>query len=169
MKYTTFQIEVSFDKLFESWPNQSGESSARKAFEVTIKSGEDIKQIEKALALYQSDNNGYYPCFDHSWYDTHESAVFEKYFKWQKNPLATGVYNQIHWERGISGDPSLPYSISFSSPGRDNAIALDKYMDDGNLSTGNIRSDSNGNRMEYYGIDQDVPTAISCPPGSLPT
>ncbi len=46
-----------------------------------------LKEIVKALVLYQSDHNGDYPCFDHSWDESAETAWAAPYFKWQKDPL----------------------------------------------------------------------------------
>ena len=113
-----------------------------------IRAASDLKQITNALVLYQSDNNGNYPCFDHSWDDTRETAWAASYLRWPKNPWG----ERYHWEHSLQG---FTFSISINAPGATNAQALDNVMDDKNLATGNIRGD--GNRLEYGGMDQSVP------------
>ena len=108
----------------------------------------DLRQIVNALALYQSNNNGNYPCFDHSWDDTKEKVWSVPYISWMKNPWG----NQYHWEHR---EPSMTFTISINAPGQANAQALDKIMDNNNLATGIIYGD--GSRLEYGGMDQTVP------------
>lgn len=86
-----------------------------------------LKQIVNALSLYHCDHNGNYPCFDHVWDDTWEKNQFLPYLKWPKDPLGTPPNDWVHWENNYG---PFTYSISLSSPGGDNALALDKYMDD---------------------------------------
>jgi len=107
----------------------------------------DLRQIVIALTFYQDDNNGAYPCFDHTWNDTEEIAWATSYLKWPKNPWG----NQYHWEHS----QGFTFSISINAPGDIGAQALDNLMDDKNLATGNIRG--NGTRLEYGGMDQSVP------------
>ena len=123
-------------------------NSARNKARVA-RAASDLRQIVNALALYQSDNNGNYPCFDHAWDDTKERAWAAPYMPvWPTLPWG----NQYHWEHGAAG---FTFSISMRAPGDATALALDKAMDNGNLSTGVIRGD--GSRLEYGGMDQTVP------------
>jgi len=112
-----------------------------------VRAASDLKQLNLALFMYL-DNNGVYPCFDHTWDDTKEKAWSAPYINWMKNPWG----NQYHWEHSIQG---LTFTISINAPGQANAAALDKIMDDNNLATGIIRGD--GTRLEYAGMDQSVP------------
>lgn len=107
----------------------------------------DLKQIQNALVLYQDANNAY-PCFDHTWDDTRETAWALPYLKWPTHPWG----NQYHWEHGTAG---FVFSVSLNAPGAANAAAIDRAMDNNNLATGNIRGD--GNRLEFGGMDQTVP------------
>ena len=112
-----------------------------------VRAASDLKQLNLALFMYL-DNNGVYPCFDHTWDDTKEKAWSAPYINWMKNPWG----NQYHWEHTIQG---LTFTISINAPGQANAAALDKIMDDNDLATGIIRG--NETRLEYAGMDQTVP------------
>ena len=113
-----------------------------------VRSASDLKQIVNALALYQSDNNGSYPCFDHNWDDTKEKSWALPYLKWPTPPWG----NTYHWEHGQLG---FQYSISINAPGQQNAQLLDDVTDDKSLATRNSRGA--GYRLEYGGMDQSVP------------
>ncbi|HZS42960.1 MAG TPA: type II secretion system protein [Candidatus Paceibacterota bacterium] len=121
-----------------------------------------LKETSKALALYQSDHAGDYPCFDHAWDDGAETGWAAPYFKWQKDPLGVAPNDHIHWEH----TPYTPftYSLDLENPGPSNALALDKYMDDGNINTGNIRSAADGSRLYYGGMDQTGVISSCIPP-----
>ena len=68
-------------------------NSARNKARVA-RAASDLRQIVNALALYQSDNNGNYPCFDHAWDDTKERAWAAPYMPvWPTLPWG----NQYHW------------------------------------------------------------------------
>lgn len=58
MAYTTLEIEVIFDRLWEMYPNKAKESSARKALTVALKTGEDHRDIEQAVRLYALETKG---------------------------------------------------------------------------------------------------------------
>jgi len=122
--------------------------SARERGEAA-RAASDLREIITTLNLYY-DDNGVYPCFDHSWDDGDETSWAAPYFQWPEHPWGY----EYHWEHGGSS-----FSISLRSPGTDNAQNLDNLIDDGNLGTGNIRG--NGTRLEYYGMDQGV-TLIDC-------
>ncbi|MBI3305786.1 type II secretion system protein [Candidatus Nomurabacteria bacterium] len=130
-------------------------SSARQKANVAA-TASDLRQIVTALSLYQNDNNGSYPCFDHTWDDTKETQWAAPYLRWPKDRLGTSPNNQFHWEHNIQG---FIFSISINAPGQANAQALDKAMDNNNLSSGIMRGD--GNRLEYGGMDQTV-TLVDC-------
>lgn len=118
-----------------------------------VKAASDLKQLVLVLNLYQSSNNGAYPCFDHAWDDAKEKTWSAPYIStWPRLPWG----NQYHWEHSQQG---FTFSISMNAPGQANAVALDKIMDDDNLATGIMRGD--GNRLEYSGIDQSV-SLIDC-------
>lgn len=93
-KYSSFEIDMVLDRLLEKWPNKTGEASARKAFDVAVKSGEDPFQIEKSADLYLMDNIGTDPDYiyrlgnfireDH-WKDTLELVSEDKMKRVKKN------------------------------------------------------------------------------------
>lgn len=112
-----------------------------------------LRQLTTALNFYL-DANGVYPCFDHAWDDTKEKTWSAPYISWPKNPWSNNVY---HWEHDFG--TGLRFSISIRGVPDAEAQALDKAIDDNNLSTGMLRSGaiSEGGRLEYGGMDQTVP------------
>ena len=114
----------------------------------------DLRQITTALYLYRSDNNEQYPCFDHNWDDTKETEWAAPYLEWPTHRFGSASNNKYHWEHMR---PTSAFSISLREPGDSNALALDKMLDDGNLTTGLVQG--NGIRLEYSGMDQLAPTS----------
>ena len=108
-----------------------------------------LRQITTALNFYL-DANGVYPCFDHTWDDTREKVWSAPYIgSWPKNPW-NGYY---HWEHNCG---AAGVSISMSGIPDAEAQALDKAIDDNNLSTGLI-SYCGAGRIEYRAMDQTIP------------
>lgn len=119
------------------------------------KAAADLKQLNTVLSLYL-DSSGVYPCFDHNWDETKETAWAAPYTKWTKNPWKT----EYHWEHGAAG---LTFSISMRDVPLAEAQALDKAIDDNNLATGILRNSGGSDpvRLEYGGMDQSV-TLVDC-------
>jgi len=111
-----------------------------------------LKQLNTALQMYVIDN-GAYPCFDHAWDDSKETAWAAPYTKWPKNPYGT-VY---HWEHSLIN--GLTFSISMQDVPLKDAQALAAVMNNGNLNSGilGIYSGTDPVRLEYAGMDQSVP------------
>ena len=107
---------------------------------------EDLHSIEVALGMYYATNSAYpvdvYPKLTPS--------TLGSYFK-AENPLAKPA--PIGGNYDYEGTPNWsPVQISIRSEGEDShtqadALALDVYMDDGDLSTGSLRRD--GTRTYY--------------------
>ncbi len=108
----------------------------------------DLRSLTNVLSLYLSDN-GVYPCFDHTWDDTREKAWSSPFTQWRKTPWNTFY----HWEHG----QGFTFSISVQDVPLADAQALDKSIDDNNLSTGAVRGSGNPVRLEYGKVDQSIP------------
>ena len=113
------------------------------------RAGSDLVAIRNAIILYQSANNGSYPCFDHDWNNGDETAWAAPYLRWPTNPWGTAY----HWEH----DSGASYSISIQAPGATVAVALDRALDDNVAGTGKITYSDASSRVEYSGMDQTVP------------
>lgn len=114
-----------------------------------LKMKKDLTSISQALDLYRSNNAGLNPCLDHLWDDTREKTWSAPYIDWPTHPFLSSN-NQYHLEHS-------QYSNNLSVSIRDvvnttNATALDTYLDDGNLTTGNLRGSYV--RLEYLGLTQ---------------
>ncbi len=112
---------------------------------------EDLHSIEVALGMYYA-NNSTYPV------DVNPKLTpdtLEPYFK-AENPLSKPA--PIGGNYDYEGSPNwTPIQVSIRVDGQNmhsaaDALALDEYMDDGNLQTGSIRRD--GDRT-YYIIGSD--------------
>lgn len=123
-------------------------NAARDKAKVT-RAAADLAQIRNAIILYQSDNAGAYPCFDHDWNDADEKSWAAPYIAWPQNPWGTAY----HWEH----NQGPLYSISIQAPGAAVAAALDKALDDNVAGTGRITYSNPASRVEYGNVDQTVP------------
>lgn len=56
MEYSKPVIDKSFNEIFESWPNQTGEAQSKKAFIVALNSGATIAEIKSGAEAYLIDN-----------------------------------------------------------------------------------------------------------------
>lgn len=111
------------------------------------KAAAELKQIGTAVNLYLNDN-GEYPCFDHSW-STNEASWAAPYVLWPTNPWGFAY----HWEHDRD---NLNYSISIQNIPAADALALDRVIDDGVLTSGVFRMQQEAGRGEYGGIDQTI-------------
>lgn len=114
-----------------------------------LKIKKDLVSISQTLDLYRSNNAGLNPCTDHNWSDTREAAWAAPYMDWPRHPFSS-TNNQYHLEHSQYGS-NLSISIR-NVLTASNALAIDAYMDDGSLSTGNIRGSAA--RLEYLGLTQ---------------
>jgi general secretion pathway protein G len=117
----------------------------------------DLKSIRTALEIYVSDNGGY-PCFDHSWSDAQETSWSAPYLKWPRTPYNT----RYHFESNAWSVNPFVYSISMESIPLTDALTLDRLIDDGSVTTGNMRRSEGTDpaRFEWGAIDQTLPTPV---------
>ncbi|MBI5134341.1 MAG: prepilin-type N-terminal cleavage/methylation domain-containing protein [Candidatus Taylorbacteria bacterium] len=114
----------------------------------------DLSEIRKALILYQADNSGAYPCFDHDWNSGDETGWSAPYFKWPTSPLGT----PYHWEHSYPPAAPTTFSISVQAPTATLAGLLDQMLDRGDgANAGTIRYPNVADRLDFSGIDQTVP------------
>ncbi len=107
----------------------------------------DIKTIESALQMYYASNNAYPRDVNRTQYPRELIPYFKNGNPFEKLAPLGGKYD-------YEGPPNWnPVQISMRTEStrvghtEADAIALDEYMDDGNLRTGVIRRD--GNRTFY--------------------
>lgn len=128
-------------------------NSARAKARVARAAG-DLRQLANVLSLYLADN-GVYPCFDHDWNEGDETSWAVNYARWPKHPWG----REYHWEHlsAYSG-AVFNFSISVRDVPLAEAQALDKVIDDNNLSTGILRLGEGTDpiRLEYGSVDQSV-------------
>ena len=120
----------------------------------------DLKQISTALQLYVADN-GVYPCFDHTFDDSKETAWSAPYLKWPKSQYG-GHYHWEHWAAW-----NFLYSISMDNVPLADAKALANLINNGNLNSGvlQIYNGTDPVRLEWGGVDQAMPVPVpeTCP------
>ncbi|MCA9304551.1 MAG: prepilin-type N-terminal cleavage/methylation domain-containing protein [Phycisphaerales bacterium] len=114
---------------------------------VVAATAEDLHVIETAVQMYHA-KNGVYPADVNR---TKFPTVLDPYFK-TDNPFAKPA--PIGGKYDYEGTPNWnPVQISIRTESEQighseaDALALDEYMDDGDLSTGSLRRD--GNRTYY--------------------
>lgn len=123
----------------------------------------NLDELNKVYTRYYIEN-GKPPPFDHNWAAIGETCSLITGNFTPKPATWNGPYlsqwpthpwgGEYHFEHGML---SIPYSISLHKIPQDEALALDKAIDDGNLTTGNFRqSDSTvGNERYEYRIGSD--------------
>lgn len=59
--YKEFEINSIFNRLWDEWPNQTGEATSLKAFRVFLNQGGDLSKLEKGIKCYLIDNHNLDP------------------------------------------------------------------------------------------------------------
>lgn len=118
--YSTLTIELTFEKIWESWLNKQGESSARKSVGNFLRSGNNKDELLKACEAYVLESVGSDPKFtyklsnfvnlDH-WRDVLENVSLDKLRKKKEESLILiNSWNDAchsHWIKNIDAETRI--------------------------------------------------------------
>lgn len=121
VKYSSFDISMIFDEIWESWISKVGEASAKKAFTVAINQGEDPEKMKMACRAYVLDVDGTDPTYtmrlgnfirDDHWKDISENVSLSKLESRRKESAhLIDCWNkacQDHWCKVLGVDSRIP-------------------------------------------------------------
>lgn len=117
-QYSPFDIAQTFEKLWETWPRQEGESSGRKAVTHFLKSGNNKQDLLNACEAYRLENINADPSFTYTlsnfinkdyWLDVLESSSLDRLKKKRDDAIEViKLWNDTckdHWIKCI--DPEI--------------------------------------------------------------
>jgi hypothetical protein len=122
MKHSRLLIDSTFDDIFESWPNQTGEAQSKKAFIVALNNGADLNEIKKASEVYLLDNIGTDPEFIKNFGNFIREDVWKDYLSLgdkmlKKKSASIDVINawngacKSHWVKSSDVEAALPIAM----------------------------------------------------------
>lgn len=126
------------------------------------KATSDLRTLSQSYTRYYIENSKP-PPFDHSWSMNGEDCTLDSGNFTPKPASWNGPYyskiptnswgGEYHFEHGVF----FPYSISLHKIPQSEALALDKAIDDNNLSTGILRQSNNpiGDERYEYNVGTD--------------